>query len=309
MWFRKESQTKNYCVAGHSFQLRSKLEDWEKALNPYRPFEILTIANDILFSIEIKEFCVIPESRLLWEIKPKENGTPYFSVSSIEDGYLFTIAYLFHNPRRFYLLASKDFKKGTLIVPKEYGTKALPDYELIYGINFSVMRFFAHAAIPYRTLQVHASAVMHEGKAYLFLGPSGTGKSTHSRLWLTYIEGCDLLNDDGPIIRVEENDEIRVYGSPWSGKTPCHRNLSAPLGALVDLMQAPSNQITLLPPIEAYVSLRSSATGLKWERQIADQMDRTLVIITEKIPHYRLRNIHNKEAAELCALTVKKHIP
>ncbi|MBO6066250.1 MAG: transposase, partial [Lachnospiraceae bacterium] len=84
-------------------------------------------------------------------------------------------------------------------------------------------------------LLMHASVTMHAGKGYLFLGKSGTGKSTHSQLWINNIEGCELLNDDNPVLRVEDDGSVRVYGSPWSGKTPCYRNLDVPVGAIVDL--------------------------------------------------------------------------
>ena len=63
------------------------------------------------------------------------------------------------------------------------------------------------------------------------MGKSGTGKSTHSRLWLENVPGATLLNDDNPIVRLTLVGAI-VYGSPWSGKTPCYKNESAPLAGV-----------------------------------------------------------------------------
>jgi serine kinase of HPr protein (carbohydrate metabolism regulator) len=61
------------------------------------------------------------------------------------------------------------------------------------------------ASALFSTLKLHASVIEKEGRALLFLGKSGTGKSTHSRLWQQYVPGCSLLNDDEPVVRV--NDE------------------------------------------------------------------------------------------------------
>ena len=98
----------------------------------------------------------------------------------------------------------------------------------------------------------------------MFLGHSGTGKSTHSSLWLKYIQGTALVNDDNPVVRVLEDGEVRVYGSPWSGKTPCYRNVSYPVGAIVKLDQAPYNEIQPLKGIRAYAAVVPSISGTHW---------------------------------------------
>lgn len=104
-------------------------------------------------------------------------------------------------------------------------------------------------------LEVHASVIMKEGKAVAFLGKSGTGKSTHSRLWLENIPKTELLNDDNPIIRIHPDGKVLIYGSPWSGKTPCYKKVSVPLAGVVRLSQAPFNKITRLSGIQAYACL------------------------------------------------------
>lgn len=76
----------------------------------------------------------------------------------------------------------------------------------------------------------------------MLLGKSGTGKSTHSRLWLKYIPDTKLLNDDNPAVRIMDNNTIMIYGTPWSGKTPCYKNVGVLLEGLVRLRQAPENQ-------------------------------------------------------------------
>lgn len=113
---------------------------------------------------------------------------------------------------------------------------------------------------------MHASVTENKGFAYLFLGKSGTGKSTHSSLWLKYIANSELLNDDNPAVRCFPDGRIIVYGTPWSGKTPCYRNKSLPVGAFVRLQQHPQNEIQEEPKIKAFASILSSCSTMIWDK-------------------------------------------
>ena len=70
--------------------------------------------------------------------------------------------------------------------------------------RFALWVGYGLMTLPYQTVAIHSSCIVREGKAVLFLGESGTGKSTHTRLWREHIPGAVLLNDDSPMIRVEE---------------------------------------------------------------------------------------------------------
>lgn len=112
------------------------------------------------------------------------------------------------------------------------------------SILSSMLRIaFAQAVILREGLSIHASAVVSDGKAYLFLGKSGTGKSTHARLWLKNIPGSHLLNDDNPAVRLIDGSPV-AFGTPWSGKTPCYRDESAPVGGFVRLRQGDADIFT-----------------------------------------------------------------
>ena len=100
---------------------------------------------------------------------------------------------------------------------------------------------YSQAVLYWDAVSIHASAVFCENQAFLFMGKSGTGKSTHSALWLKYIPGTELLNDDNPTLRIV-NGRVYAYGTPWSGKTPCYKPLSYPVGGMVRLKQAPANR-------------------------------------------------------------------
>lgn len=88
------------------------------------------------------------------------------------------------------------------------------------SILSSMLRIaFAQAVILREGLSIHASAVVSDGKAYLFLGKSGTGKSTHARLWLKNIPGSHLLNDDNPAVRLIDGSPV-AFGTPLEREDP-----------------------------------------------------------------------------------------
>jgi hypothetical protein len=173
-----------------------------------------------------------------------------------------------------------------------------------FGLNNALMLLFAFSTADKGALEMHSSVIMQGGKGFLFLGKSGTGKSTHSRLWLRYIPGSELLNDDNPILRLMPDGTARVYGSPWSGKTPCYKPQDVPVGAVVRLSQAPENRITRLPLIQAYASLMASASSFRPLKELADGWHRTLEGLASCVPCYHLDCLPDQAAAELCYKTI-----
>lgn len=171
-------------------------------------------------------------------------------------------------------------------------------------VNSALMLLFAFASCPHNTLEIHASVICNSGRAFLFLGKSGTGKSTHSRLWLENIPGSELMNDDNPIVRVLEDGTVMVYGSPWSGKTPCYRNVEAPAGAFVKISQNKDNEIAEMGILEAYAALYSSSSGFKSATRFADFIHPTLEKTVTRVPFYLLKCRPDREAAEICYRTV-----
>jgi len=154
------------------------------------------------------------------------------------------------------------------------------------------------------TLAIHSSCIVYKEKAILFLGESGTGKSTHTRLWREHIEGAFLLNDDSPMVRVEEG-KVWVYGSAWSGKTPCYRNERYELQACVRLSQSPHNRIRPLPLLQAYASLHPScAPEFAYDDVLYDEVSRTLGEILSVTPVYHLECLPDGDAARLSCQTV-----
>lgn len=177
--------------------------------------------------------------------------------------------------------------------------------EPLFGINNALMVMYALATANQQTALFHSSVVSHNGYGYMFLGKSGTGKSTHSRLWLKHIEGTELMNDDNPVVR-RMPDGFYVFGSPWSGKTPCYRNVSHPIGGIVQLSQAPYNKIVRLRPLSAYAALVPSISGKRWDKQVAEGLHETEDLLASEVPVWHLECLPDEEAARVCSETIKK---
>ena len=179
------------------------------------------------------------------------------------------------------------------------------------GTNPYIMRYalwlaFGIAALHQKTISVHASTVTYNGRSILFLGESGTGKSTQSRLWLQHIPNTELLNDDSPFICMGENGTPVVWGSPWSGKTPCYKNIQTPIAALVRLRQAPQNTIKRLKTIEAIGALQPSLPPmLAADAKLSVLIQECLSFVLREIPVYGLDCLPNEEAAKLVYSTLK----
>lgn len=175
-----------------------------------------------------------------------------------------------------------------------------------FGLDNCLMIAFAFAGAYHRLLLIHASVPMIEGKAYMFQGKSGTGKSTHSKLWLSHIEGTELLNDDNPAIRVADDGTVYTYGTPWSGKTPCYRPLRVSSGGFLRLHQAPHNKIRQFSKVEAFVSLLSSCSTMVWDKTSYNHICNTVTAIVDRVPGYDLECLPDQAAAQLSFSTMHR---
>ena len=176
-------------------------------------------------------------------------------------------------------------------------------------VDLSILRFglwilFGVVLASHNAIAIHSSAIECEGRVVLFLGESGTGKSTHTRLWREHIAGARLLNDDSPIVRLIDDKAI-IYGSPWSGKTPCYKNLSYPIAAFCRLSQAPHNAISRLSTIAAIGAvLPSTPPQFAHDGSLQDSICSTLGELLRRVPTYHLACLPNSEAAQLSHKTM-----
>ena len=223
-------------------------------------------------------------------------GFPEIAIDKLSNGnYRFRMRPLPGEPVAAELRANESFTRAQLM---------LLEGDPHFAINNSLMLLYAFASACKGVLEMHSSVVVNGGRGYLFLGKSGTGKSTHSSLWLKHIPGTMLLNDDNPILRLMPDGTARVFGSPWSGKTPCYKNLDFPAGAVVRIRQAPFNKIEKLPPVQAYASLMASASSFRPFKTLAEGWHATLEGLVGVLPCYVLDCLPDQAAAELCHKTV-----
>lgn len=173
------------------------------------------------------------------------------------------------------------------------------------GLNNVIMMAFAFASAHQGVLLIHSSVVFRKERAHLFLGASGTGKSTHSSLWLKHIEGTDLLNDDNPAVRFDAENGATVYGTPWSGKTPCYRQLHFAVGSIVRLHQAPHNRIRRLQGLEAFSAFGPSCSMMQWDEYSRTAELHTIEQVVSSVPVYDLECLPDAAAAQLCCQTVE----
>src|SRR5690606_4740994 len=140
-------------------------------------------------------------------------------------------------------------------------------------LSWLIMVAFGQTCLLHSTVLIHASAITCNGAGYAFLGKSGTGKSTHSRLWLEHIEGSELINDDNPAVRLENDGQVYIYGTPWSGKAACYRKLKVRLRAFVRLKQAPYNKVNWKKGLAAFICILPSCTAIRWNKQLFNEMN------------------------------------
>ena len=173
-----------------------------------------------------------------------------------------------------------------------------------FVLGNATMIAYAYATADKKTVRMHASVVSLEGKGYLMTAPSGTGKSTHTRLWRQCFDQCELVNDDNPVVRIEQGKAM-VYGSPWSGKTPCYRNVCHPVGAYVRLFQEPENNIHPYQPLEAYAMLLPAMSCMVWDKRMQTGVSKTVAEMVRLNPMYRLGCRPDEAAARLCRDTIQ----
>lgn len=172
------------------------------------------------------------------------------------------------------------------------------------AVRFGMWFMTALATVGHDVTPVHSSAIVCDGRAVLFLGESGTGKSTHTRLWRENISGAALLNDDSPFIGFV-NGAATAFGAPWSGKTPCYKQEEYPIAAIVRLSQAPHNVIRRLRPLHAIGALLPSLTpAFGYDEDLQDKMVKTLSAVISQVPVYHLECLPDAGAAHLSYDTV-----
>ena len=148
-------------------------------------------------------------------------------------------------------------------------------------------------------MMLHSSAVVVDGRAYLFSAPSGTGKSTHTRLWQQLFgEKAQVINDDKPALRCVDGTWY-AYGTPWCGKDGININTRARVAGICFLKQAPENKIRRLNNAEAVQNIIWQTLHRFRGTESMDRMLTNVDSLVRKIPVFELENRPEIEAARL----------
>lgn len=169
-------------------------------------------------------------------------------------------------------------------------------------LSIFIRMVFSQAILMHQAVSLHAAVVVKEKRAYLFMGKSGTGKSTHARLWMQYLKDVTLLNDDNPTMRINK-EQIMVYGTPWSGKTPCYKNESFPVGGIVRLQQSLENRFSPQNDVSAFTTLLPGCAVFP-KTQLQNNLYDTLSYIVSRVKIGQLHCLPNEDAAKLCATSL-----
>ena len=165
-----------------------------------------------------------------------------------------------------------------------------------YLETLALYRKIAEALVEFNIVLFHGSAVALDGEVYLFTAKSGTGKSTHTRLWRKLFgDRVVMINDDKPLLEVTD-EGVTVYGTPWDGKHRLSTNTSAPLRAICILERSEKNEIARQEPITTYVAVLSQTYKLT-EPESARKMLALTDKIIKNIPIYKLGCNMDPEAA------------
>ena len=198
-------------------------------------------------------------------------------------------------------------KKADIVISEErYNPQKWP------GLSFENMCYMESAKQFYSKLlkfngfYLHSSAVELDGKAYLFSGPSGMGKSTHTRLWQSVFgEKAQVFNDDKPALR-RIDGKWYAYGTPWCGKDGINQNKKVPLAGICFLKRGEENKIRRLDPKEALPLLMSQTIHKFKNLNNLDLLVNSVNYLLKEIPIFELENRPVPEAAVLSYETMSE---
>lgn len=167
---------------------------------------------------------------------------------------------------------------------------SLEEHEYMWTCEAFYRELLNHGGI-----MLHSSCVEKDGYAYLFSARSGTGKSTHTHLWLKNLENTRIINDDKPAL-VRENGVWYACGTPFSGKTDENLNVKVPVRAIVFLHRSEENEVKILELSRA-VGMFLSQTVNPSDRSLSEKMLEILDILLREIPVFSLGCNMNDDAA------------
>ncbi|NQD72658.1 hypothetical protein HP439_18185 [Sphingobacterium shayense] len=293
---RLDKRCAYFRIANHFIAIQyDEIIDIRKGLASFAPFSEpecpQTGSLVAVFDISMKPAPANdPKARLLSDVSMILDER--FRFEETDEHYITSIDASDSEGKPWKMVSTKEFTQSIIYAdPDElYST---------FKCNWLIMVAFGQAVLAHKTILLHSSVIEKEGYGYAFLGKSGTGKSTHSRLWLSHISGTALLNDDNPAVRVHDDGQVIIYGTPWSGKTHCYKQKAVRLGAIIRLEQAPFNKLSWKQGKDALIALLPSGSAIRWNPSLFSSMLEILQLIVQNVPVGYLQCLPDKDAALL----------
>lgn len=158
---------------------------------------------------------------------------------------------------------------------------------------------FYFQLLQHNGIMLHASALELDGKAYLFSGNSGAGKSTHTHMWQTAVsQSARIFNDDKPALRYIDGQWF-AYGTPWSGKNGININMKVPVAGICFLKQSKDNRIRRMGEQEALQNIIAQTIHRFKLVENLDLMLQHIERLVKNVPVFELENRPEPEAARL----------
>lgn len=223
---------------------------------------------------------------------------PVYKIADLKVGFEPKYDLLRERSKKYLCDEPADFNigiKDDLFINRPSYSKNVPDASMEYlwmGTAFNLK------LLEFNGLFLHSSTVVVDGKAYSFSAPCGTGKSTHTGLWLKLFgEKAFIINDDKAAYR-KIDSKYYVYGTPFSGKNDINENTRAELAGICFVEQAAENSIERIP-IDDAVPLIISQTVRPTLPIRMEMMCDFIDELIQEIPVYRLKCNMDLDAAKL----------
>lgn len=278
-----------YCVAGWRFAVDLPAADAGRWLPSFAPFLVEGAeAEGCLFRLVVRE-AALTGGEAGEVLEESRNDLGHVVVRRMRGGYRVELRHEGDSAVQV-MLADDSFTHIRVSLRGRAAGAAL----------CSMLRIaFSQAVLLCGGVSLHAAAVVYGGRAYLFMGRSGTGKSTHAAGWLRCMAGSRLLNDDNPVIRIR-GGEVWAYGTPWSGKTPCYLNEGYPVAGIVRLYQAPYNRFRRTGDVESFVALLPGCFAVRADKRLYGALCDTLLAVGDRVTVGTLHCLPDDEAVLLC---------
>lgn len=241
---------RKYLIAGYNIcidydndaELEKRLSDYISSFGEKPDIEINIIKTDS--EIEIRQNDLVKLSDIAYFYSTSHNDIVFYYDPSISK----TIAKI---------VFEKDYKKADVYAYELKACHGVEDKMLIFNLVNTIINY---AVQMNNGFVFHSSSLCYDGMGVAFSAKSGTGKSTHTKLWLDNFDGSFILNDDTPIISLGNDGIFNISGTPWAGTTGINKNITVPLKAIVFLERDTVNSITQLPVQD---SIRRFFEGVK----------------------------------------------